>query len=425
MEVQIEHPSPVVAVVRGEFSAEEVSQKVDDFIEQIRREVFIPGFRPGRAPKALIKARLGDAFKRELAGKLVQEVLEKAVEEEPDLEKPLYIDNPKHDELDEGKPFSVEIYIETKPKVELKKYKGFELRRAPVPVTDEEIDEAIDSFLYRYGEFQERERPVQEGDYVEVKIPLDGEPVPILIPLDDPEYAQFFKPLISHSKGDRVTIEAEFPENFPDRRLQGRGGSFEVEITRVVEFVKPTLDEEFLQKRLGKPEGYTKDDFRKEVADYIRQQKLKKAEEDLRDAVIDELVKANPVELPPKYVEMRAQEFMAKTWDLSRATDEEIKRLLEEIKPHVERQVAFEFIAEAIAEAEGIEISESEADDVLRGYSARAGVDFETLKRVATSDQEGFSLLRSRMLRDKVVAKVLETCRIVESEPQEDEKKDE
>ncbi len=418
MAITLEKPKEGVVIVKAEFSPEEVSKKINQLIQEYKKDLVVPGFRPGKAPKSMILARYGDAIKRDVSQMLLQEAVNEAIEQMPELEDALFVDEPKMGTIEEGKPFTIEIYAEVKPEVEVKKYKGFELEKEEIPVDEEEVDAAIEDILNRNARLEERQRPVEENDYVEVKFSEgDQEPIPMLIPLDDPEFAQFFGELVGKSVGDVVEIEAEFPEAFPDRRLRGRKGTFKVEIVRVLEQVKPELNEEFF-KSIGKPEGYTAEDFRNEVREYIKQQKSRQSTDELKKQAIEKLIKENPVPVPEKYLMSRVDNYIAERIDLSKIKREDLEKLREELKPSVAEEITFEFVADKIAEMENITVDDREVLDAARGALASMGYSPDLAEELYKPGSEEFDRLRRRIIRDKVVELVManSTIKTVQAE---------
>ena len=408
MSISIEKQGSCSVIVKGEFSADEIETKMAELIKKYSKQIRVPGFRPGKVPKSIILSRYGDAFKDEIRQEFLSETVKESIEKMPELEKAIYMDE----------------------------YDGFEVERNEVPVKDEEIDAAIEDILVRNTSLEERSRPAQKGDYVEVKFfEGDNEPIPMIISLDDPEYLNFFDTLVGKSAGDKVEIEADFPDNFPDRRLQGKSGKFTFEITKVLEQVKPELNSEFFTK-MGKPDGYTEQDFRKEVAEYIRQQKTTNADNEIREKIIEELVKANPIDIPKKYLDARVKKYISEQWDISKIEQDEVIKLSAEIEPIIKKQIAYEFIAEKIAEVEKIEVSDDEVLDFARNLIVSMGYSPDLAEEIYKTGSEEFERLRDRIKRDKALDIVISRSKITvkpfeektvsdNSEKNEDEKKSE
>ena len=436
MSISIEKQGSCSVIVKGEFSADEIETKMAELIKKYSKQIRVPGFRPGKVPKSIILSRYGDAFKDEIRQEFLSETVKESIEKMPELEKAIYMDEPKMDKIEDNKPFVIEIYAELKPQFDLVKYDGFEVERNEVPVKDEEIDAAIEDILVRNTSLEERSRPAQKGDYVEVKFfEGDNEPIPMIISLDDPEYLNFFDTLVGKSAGDKVEIEADFPDNFPDRRLQGKSGKFAFEITKVLEQVKPELNSEFFTK-MGKPDGYTEQDFRKEVAEYIRQQKTTNADNEIREKIIEELVKANPIDIPKKYLDARVKKYISEQWDISKIEQDELIKLSAEIESIIKKQIAYEFIAEKIAEVEKIEVSDDEVLDFARNLIVSMGYSPDLAEKIYKTGSEEFERLRDRIKRDKALDIVISRSKITvkpfeektvsdSSEKNEDEQKSE
>ena len=416
MNVILERPDEAVVLIKCELPAEEVSKRFDELVRENAQRIAIPGFRPGKAPKSVIMARYGDAFKNDLTVKLINEILSKAIEQEPALEKPLFIDEPKFEPVEDGKPFSVEIYVELPPKVELQKYKEFELKRPIIPVPKEEVDAMIDEFLLRNATLEPQKRPVQENDYVEVKLSLeDDEPSPILVPLDDPEFLNYFGDLIGKEVGEKIEKNLSFPDSFPDRRLQGKSGNFVMEISNVFEQVKPELNAEFF-KKLGKPEGYTAEDFRKEVEDFARANRSKASDDLVFERLVDALIEANPVKIPPKYFEKQVEEYIQENLDVSKIPQDEMEKIRGEVEDRVRRRILYKFLVDAVADAENIEPSEQDVIDGMRNWAQSVGINPDVVQKTITEDPQRYEDFKHTVRREKAIEFILSTCKIVDEE---------
>ena len=421
MDIQIEKQNSVTIVVRGYLAADEVKNRLEQKVAEHAKNLFVPGFRPGHAPKGLILARYGDAIKELVKEEILEEVLKEAREKNEELKETLTISKPKHEPLEPEKEFVVEYTIEVPPKVELKQYKGFTLKRPKVEVTEDEVNREIQDFLIRNAQYVEVKRPVAENDYVEVMFTREGdeELVRALIPLDDPEYAQIFKDFIGKKLGDKFSLTLDFPDSFPDRRFRGTKGEFNFEIIKIYEQKIPELNAEFF-KRMGKPETYTEKEFRKEVEEYIKAQKSRASQDVLSQRAIDELVKANPVEIPENYLMLRVDQYLAEKLGGTRITKESLDKLREQVKESMKNQIAFEFIAKAIAEQEKIEVTDSEVEDEIRRLAYSQGIDPNAAVEVFKKDQNRLEEVRESVLRRKVIELVLSTCKI-EEEGEEEE----
>ncbi len=422
MNLTIEYPSAVSVVITGNFSANDVSAELDKLIRQYRDSLTVPGFRPGRAPKSLIVTKFGDVLKPEIEKALLRLTLEKAFDKEPSAYPLLFMDITEQKFTSFDEPARLKIYIEVRPEVKLNEYKGFELERAETPVSDEEIDRVVEDFRIRNSVLESRDRPVEEGDYVETKVLIpDGgdEPIPMLLPLDDPEFVMFFGNLIGKSKGDVIEKDIDFPEGFPDRRLQGKSGHFRIEITNVYQQVKPELNEEFFRK-MGKPEGYTVEQFRKEVADYIRSEKSMVSESELREKLIDRLIEKNPVEIPPKFLEQEVERKLSRKIRGNDLSEDELEKLRNSIITQVKRQIAYEFIIDAIASAESIELTEQEIEDGMAMRAQLFNAPIEEVRKFYNESPERLEELKTTLLRKKTLEFILSTCKIVDGQTESD-----
>src|SRR5581483_3586005 len=164
MKVAVEEMEGCKRRLAVEAPADVVQKAWERAYGRVQKEARLPGFRKGRVPRSLVKLHFAADVRREVAEHLIPDVFRQAVSEahlepvdEPDLQEV---------RLEEGAPLSFVAVVEVRPTIELRDYKGVEVEHAPRPVTDEDVERALEHMREQHAEFRDVERPAAEGDLV-------------------------------------------------------------------------------------------------------------------------------------------------------------------------------------------------------------------------------------------------------------------
>jgi trigger factor len=270
---------------------------------QIAKKVKIPGFRPGKAPYAMVVRHVGEATIIEEATEiLVNDVYPKALEEakvEPygpgSLENIVSLDPPKF-----------EFVIPLKAKVELGDYQSIRLPYEPKTITDEDVERVITDLRERQAVQEPVQRPAQEGDVVYIR--LNGQrkqveagqdpslvkdrSLPVVVEPEDAKteeewpFPGFSRQLIGLSASDEKTIEHTFAEDSPYESLRGVEAEFQVKVEDVKSRTLPELNDEFAQS-LG--EYTSQEDLRTKINEDLQHHEQESYDEDYEQRVLDEV----------------------------------------------------------------------------------------------------------------------------------------
>ena len=220
-----------------EIPAEEVSKATEKVAKDLARVARVPGFRPGKAPISLIKRRFAEDIKGEVLQTLVPERVEKAVAEQ----KLTPVSQPQVDKLEfqEGQPLKFRASFEVLPEFSLGNYKNLEIEMPEMAVTDESVANTLAEMQQRAATFAPVEgRPVQDGDFVQVKLlgtpEGGGDPLradSVLCHIGAEETMQpFNENLRGANAGDHKNFDVEYPADYPDAKLAGKKFHYSVEV---------------------------------------------------------------------------------------------------------------------------------------------------------------------------------------------------
>lgn len=297
------------------FEAAEIDQEHNRVTGEFVRQARIPGFRPGKAPLALISKR----FEKEIADELRQAVVTKAYRDgtkEAGVEVLTVVDAPEP-VITVGAPAEVAITLEVHPKFDLPDYKGLPVKAGEISVTDAEIDQVIENIRRERAEFKTVEREAQTGDYVKFGFEgtLDGQKIAELVP-DRPIYGTMpqtweeagseegllpgaGKHVVGLKAGESKVGDITFPEGFTIPALAGKTGNYTFTVQEVRERALPPIDEAFL-KLQG---AATVDELREQVRKGLTQQKEGADRADRRRQVADALAAKVEFAIPESLIE--------------------------------------------------------------------------------------------------------------------------
>ena len=380
MTAELEEISACRRKLTIEVPVEDINSEMDDAVNMYSQNVSIPGFRPGKAPKQLVKSR----FKKEILGRLRDHLLPKSYHEalqEHHLTVINIIEMDEDIQVVEGEPLSYSVTMDVRPEISLPDYKGIELSRDREELGESEVDERIQSLLEQRADFEDVEdRPVSRGDMAQIDFTgsLDGEPLEEAVPeakglgegkdfwlqaSDEAFIPELGLGLAGLSIGDKETITTTFPDSFVVEQLRGKEVSFDVEVKGVRARKLPELNEEFFTGLGVKDEK----EFREQITSSLESEKDRAADGKLRESIETYLMDKTTFELPESMVaEVTQQQIQQIANEMQKSGIDEDKlmeqkdELLETAKNKAERQVQLRLILQSIAEKEEIQVSDSE-----------------------------------------------------------------
>ncbi len=264
MNVRVEQPAPCRRELHIEVPAERIRSVFEDVVGAYAKAARIPGFRPGRAPRELIRRR----FHKDILSDVKERVIPAAYQEALQQEKlvPLTVLDVKERDLVEDQAFSFTVVIDVPPAFELPVYKGIKVPAKPAAVTDEDVDRVIERIRLENGRYEDvSDRSVREGDLVQIdyNATLDGQALETAVPqakglgegrdfwyMASSEYG--FIPglhtaLIGAKPGEARSVEVTFPADFAEKAVAGKSARYEVSVKGLRERKPVELDAEFLK----------------------------------------------------------------------------------------------------------------------------------------------------------------------------------
>lgn len=264
MNIKVEQSGACRRLVHVEMPADAVTKEVAEIVEAYQGVARIPGFRPGKAPVAMVKRKFMKDILDEVKGRLVPQGYQAAMKQEK-LESVAVLDV-KEGELKEGLPFSFTITVDVAPDFELPQYKGLKLEAKSTAVTDSDIEDVLKNIREQNAKYTDVSgRAVKPGDMVQVDFEgtcegksfaeispkaasLGGTKDFWLIADEANEFLPGFSAgLMGANIGDTRQIEVKFPEKFVEESVAGKTAQYSATVKGLREKELPPMDEEFIK----------------------------------------------------------------------------------------------------------------------------------------------------------------------------------
>jgi len=424
MNVNVEEISSIKKKVSIEIPGDEVTKEVDSFYKDLGKKAKIKGFRPGKVPRNILERYFKDYVKAEVVQKLIGESYPKALTE-ANLEPvaPPVIDP---GEFSEGKSFQYSAVIDVKPDIKLEGYTGLKIEGKKEELKDEEVEQRLKSLQNLHANLKtvSEGRPIQTGDYVIVDYeasvggkPLEGaKALDFTVEVGSGQFIPTFEEkLIGLNPGEEKEIEVSFPEDYGYQKWAGKTILFHVKIKEIKEKILPVLDDEFA-KDLG--DYSSLEELKTKLRGEIEKEKELALERQLKDQVVDQLLEANPFEVPESLVEEQAKalasdmklRLAAQGVDLKNLGVTE-EKLQGDYQAMAQKQVKTFLILEKIASQEGIAVTDEEADERLKEMAEKMHQKFDVVKRYY--EKNGLlPEVKAGILRDKTLHFLLEKANV-------------
>jgi trigger factor len=429
MRMEVTELGPMKRALKIEVPVEEVQQRFVRAYSELNKQVRIPGFRPGKAPVQLLEKRYAKAVEEDVVRSLVPDYYEKAIRQAGIV--PVLVEIPPLErvKISRDAAFSFTATVEIKPTIQLRDYKApnpISLKPDTRTVTDDQVDKALEVFRERMAQLHPAPAGslLAEGDFalLDVEGRLDGQ---VLEGTSKEAHlhklgskasilgVEVDRHLLGKKEGDVVDVPQDYPPTHPDQRVAGKTVVFRFTIRGIKQKQLPALDDEFA-KDCGPYSSL------QELKNYLRgemEQALKKSkEESYKDTIMKRLLETHHFDLPETLVERELTAMVRQTLqsrqrqptDNREATaasrTEEIAKLKQEHRPEAERRVKMGLILEAIADKEGLAVTDEELKEEIGRLASEVKLSVDEVTRMINAGgEESWDDLRSRVLADKTL----------------------
>ena len=418
MKVTREDEAQRQTVLNIELEEPDLESYLQRAYQRVSQKVKVPGFRPGKAPRAVVERVVGrESLLQEALEFMIPEVTAKAIEQEeieagaqPDVE------------LIETEPVTIKAIVPLLPLVETGDYNSLRVPWVAPTVTDEQINDSLEETQKQSTLWEPVERPARMGDQVimDLKGVIDGETLldqedgPFILSDEPMPIPGFGEQLVGIDAGDTREFDLTFPEDYLSESMAGKECHFTVTAKETKEQKLPELDDEFAK---GVGDGFDslnalKDNIRQQLQDELEHQDLHQYE----DLVMDELAVIGSVELPNIIVERsidhhleEIQETIGRRLgraisleeyiDVTKKSEEELR---EETRETVEQQLRRSYLITEVARIEGIEASDEDIEAEIETMVETSGEQGDQVRQMFMNQENRDSVARSIRSRHTV-----------------------
>jgi trigger factor len=341
--------------------ADDVRDAEESAARRYASNVRLPGFRPGKAPAAMVRKRFGEAIRQQAIESLIQEAAKQALEREH--LKPAAQPHVHDVKFAEGQALTFELHLEVRPEVPLPRLGGFRVDRPTNVVRDDDVTEQIDQMRDQKATWSPVEETPSPGDMVTVLLATadDTGVVPegkeYRLVLGGGQAIPGIEELIMEAKpGQTIERPVKWPSDFPDETQRDKTKLVRVTLQDVKRKVLPPLDDAFARE-VGDFDSL--DALKKTVRTDLESHATRDADAAVRQKLLDEIASANPFDVPPSWVAQLVDAY-ANAYQIP---EEDRGRFGTEFKAMAERQVRRDLIIDAVAEREKLTATEAELDD--------------------------------------------------------------
>ena len=419
MSVQVEKLEKNMAKLTVEVPAEDVEKAIQGAYQKTKKSINIPGFRKGKAPRQLIEKMYGkEVFYSDAVDAMLPKAYSDAVEECGEE----IVSYPKIDvvQIESGKPFIFTAEVAVKPAVTLGEYKGIQVEKAPIEVTDEEIEAQVN----KEREANSRtvtveDRAVQKGDIATIDFEgfVDG------VAFDggkgenyDLEIGSntfipgFEDQLVGAEIGKELDVNVTFPEEYGAKELAGKEAVFKCKVNGIKVKELPEADDEFAQEV---SEFDTLDEYKADIKAKLLKDKEDEAKRAKEDAVIGKIVENATMDIPDAMVEYQTQQMLddfgrrmqsqglslEQYFQFTGMTEADYK---EQMKPRALQNIQSRLVLEAVAEAEKLEATEEDLEKEYAKMAEQYKLDVDKVKVIVGEYQ------KEELKKDIVIQKAAE-----------------
>jgi trigger factor len=425
VKTSVETLDPTKVKLTVEVEPKRVKQAFDRAARELAKQINMPGFRPGKAPRRLIEQRFGDGVIAQTAMEdaLSDYYVEALREQELDVVSQPEVDVETFDEQD-GCTFTATV--EVRPSFDPPDHEGIDVTFPEWDVEDEEVDTQLEQLRERFAEVDEVEREAATGDLVtlSLRVEIDGEELESAN-VEDALYeigSQGVTPkldeeLVGKSAGDEVTYEDALPDEYPEHG--GEEATFSVTVKDVREKTLPELDDDFAATASGFD---TIDELRKDVRDSLLRRKVEQAQHDLRGRILEAYLARVEVPLPEAMVEADKQARMAQLESQAERFGIDVDELLgmeetsrEDFESNAQQQseqtVKAQLVLDALSRKLEVGVDPADIDQEIVRHAQAAGVAPQEIARIV-QEQGSLPALLGDVLRRKSIDAIVAAANV-------------
>ncbi|WP_337406147.1 trigger factor [Mitsuokella jalaludinii] len=425
MKVTVENGENQQVTLTIEVEAAEVNKAVDQACKRLANRVSIPGFRKGKAPRMIVERHVGkDAVLQEAFDIVAPKALSKAFDEQKI--DPVTRPSVDIETLEEGKDLVFKATVTPRPEVKLGDYKGLNVPKNEVNITDEDVEKQLKTFQDRQGKLVDAPEgaEVKDGDFttLDFKGFVDGEAFdggegkdyPLQIGSNS-FIPGFEDQLVGAKIGEERDVNVKFPEEYHAKELAGKDATFKCTIRSIKTKELPAIDDE-LAKKVSKFE--TLDELKADIRKNLEENAERTAENDQKSAAIEMATNNITVDIPAVMIDnrvtamiqemaMRLEQQGMKLEQYLQYASTDIAKLREQYRETAEKNVKTDLMLEEVAKAEDIKVEAKDLDEEVAAMAAAYGATPQQVQKII-KEQGRIGDLAASVLRKKTAQFIID-----------------
>ena len=429
MSLQVEKLEKNMAKLTIEVSAEDLDKAMEKAYQKQKSRISLPGFRKGKAPRKMIESMYGKGvFMEDAVNSLVPQEYTKALGE-CDLE---IVSQPEINvtQMEPGKALIFTADVAVKPEVTLGDYKGVEVPKSEIAVTDEEVDAEVKKEQDKNARtVAVEDRAAANGDITTIDFEgfVDGvafeggKGTDYALTLGSGTFIPGFEDqLVGANTGDHVEVKVTFPEAYQAKELAGKEAVFQCDVKKIETKEVPELDDEFAK---DVSEFDTLAEYKEDVKKKLTEKKEKEARTAKENAAVDKAIENAQMDIPELMTKTECRQMMD---DFSRRmqqqglsmeqyfqfTGQSMDKMMEDMKPQALKRIQTRLVLEKVAEAENIQPSEEEITEEIQKMADAYKMEADKIREAI--GESGLEQMKKDMAVQKAVTVIADAAVEVE-----------
>ena len=429
MSLQVEKLEKNMAKLTIEVSAEELDKAMEKAYQKQKSRISLPGFRKGKAPRKMIESMYGKGvFMEDAVNSLVPQEYSKAIAD-CDLE---IVSQPEINvtQMEPGKALIFTADVATKPEVTLGDYKGVEVPKTEIAVTDEEVDAEVKKEQDKNSRtVVVEDRAAANGDITTIDfegfvdgVAFDGgKGSDYALTLGSGTFIPGFEDqLVGANTGDHVEVKVTFPEEYQAKELAGKEAVFQCDVKKIETKEVPELDDEFAK---DVSEFDTLAEYKEDVKKNLTEKKEKEARTAKENAAVDKAIENAQMDIPDLMIQTQCRQMMD---DFARRmqqqglsmdqyfqfTGQSMDKMMEDMKPQALKRIQTRLVLEKIAETENTQPSEEEITEEIQKMADAYKMEADKIREAI--GESGLEQMKKDMAVQKAVTVIADAAVEVE-----------
>jgi trigger factor len=412
---EVQEITPTTRKLKINIPSDVIDKELSSTYDRLNSSVKVPGFRPGKVPRAILEKKYGKSVEAEIIEKIVPEYYTRAINEarlEP-------VDYPNIDgilEIKPNQPLEFSLTVEVKPDITDIKYDGIKLEKRTFTVEEDEIEKALKILQESKVLYTVSEDAIGEGDIavIDAEAFIGDEKIDELTQKDftllqgAPETPkEFSDAILGKKKGDVFDVKVNFDKDHPNTAIAGKEVLFKVTITEAKKRNLPPMNDILANEF----ECETFDELKEKVKEDISKRKESEINLAYKKEIINHIIKENDIDVPASMVEKEINSFIEQFREnAARRGEQETKpeeELRKDYEPTAKENVKSVLLLEAIGKKENIEVTDDDVKEAMQEIATRHNLRLEEVTKLYAVREGSLDAMKSRLFGDKVLEHLL------------------